>query len=72
MAASGIIENIRVNNPEVPEEDTDAMEERKKKRHPRTEDEKSGAGTDRERPVVWLRFPQGRESEHDDCRLEDS
>lgn len=49
MATSSIIENIRVNNPKVLEEYVDAMEERAKNHHPRTENEKSGVVTDQER-----------------------
>jgi hypothetical protein len=54
MATSSIIENIRVNNPKVLEEYVDAMEERAKNRHQRTEDEKSGVVTDRERTKVFM------------------
>lgn len=54
MATSSIIENIRVNNPKVLEEYVDAMEERAKNRHQRTEDEKSGIVTDRERTKTFM------------------
>ena len=54
MATSSIIENIRVNNPKVLEEYVDAMEKRAKNRHQRTEDEKSGVVTDRERTKVFM------------------
>ena len=54
MATSSIIENIRVNNPKVLEEYVDAMEERAKSRHQRTEDEKSGVVTDRERTNTFM------------------
>lgn len=49
MATSSIIENIRVNNPKVLEEYVNAMEERAKNVHPRTDAEKSSVVTDRER-----------------------
>ena len=54
MATSSIIENIRVNNPKVLEEYVDAMEERAKTPHQRTEDEKSGVVTDRERTKAFM------------------
>lgn len=54
MATSSIIENIRVNNPKVLEEYVDAMEERAKNHHPRTENEKSGVITDRERTRQFM------------------
>ena len=54
MAVSSIIENIRVNNPKVLEAYADAMEEHAKNRHQRTEDEKSGVVTDRERTKRFM------------------
>ncbi len=54
MATSSIIENIRVNNPMVLEEYVDAMEERAKNVHPRTENERSGVVTDRERMKKFM------------------
>ena len=49
MATSSIIENIRVNNPKVLEQYVDAMERNMENTHHRTEDEKSGVVTDKER-----------------------
>ena len=50
MATSSIIENIRVNNPKAVEEFVAAMEASAKKPiHPRTDDQRSGVCTDRER-----------------------
>ncbi len=54
MATSSIIENIRVNNPKVLMEYVDAMEEHAKNTHPRTEDERSGMITDRERTRKFM------------------
>ena len=54
MATSSIIENICVNNPKVLEEYVDAMREHAKNRHLRTQDEKSGVVTDRERSKVFI------------------
>ena len=50
MATSSIIENIRVNNPKAVEEFVAAMEASAKKPiQPRTDDQRSGVCTDRER-----------------------
>ena len=54
MATSSIIENIRVNNPKVLEEYVTTMEKHAENNHTRTENERSGVVTDRERTRKFM------------------